>query len=62
MDIPSDILDAVGNIPQFFGNNPFLGTGDYKDQGLGAFFKTTFGKKEGGSKLGNLFRNIFKKK
>jgi|TARA_R100001460_G_scaffold7320_2_gene18770 hypothetical protein len=62
MDIPSDILDAVGNIPQFFSNNPFLGTGDYKDQGLGAFFKTTFGKKEGGSKLGNLFRNIFKKK
>jgi len=58
-DVPQDILKAIGGIPQFFGNNPFLGTGDYKDQGLGAFFKTTFGRKEGGSQLGNLFRNIF---
>jgi len=58
-DVPEDILKAIGGIPQFFGNNPFLGTGDYKDQGLGAFFKTTFGRKEGGSQLGNLFRNIF---
>ena len=58
-DIPTDILEAVGDIPQFFANNPFLGTGQYKDKGLGAFFKSTFGRKDEGSKLGNLFRSIF---